>query len=145
MKIFAVVLALLAASAALAACGSSSSSSGSESTSAPPAGGAKEAEGGTVGTASSVEFEPDPNGALEFTSKRETAKAGKVTIDFTNSSGIPHDVVIEDSSGKTVAQVPKTGEGSESTVANLKPGTYTYFCSVPGHREAGMEGTLTVK
>jgi plastocyanin len=151
MKRFAVALPLILASLALVACGGSSDSSSSESSSeaAPPAksGGGEggEAEGGTVGTASSVQFEADPGGNLEFTTDHATAKAGKVTVDLTNTSGIPHDVAIEDSSGETLGQTQEIPEGTDSTVVDLKPGTYTFYCTVPGHREAGMEGTLTVK
>ena len=68
-----------------------------------------------------------------------------MTVDFNNPQALSHDVAIEDSSGKTVGQTELVAEGSTSTAVNLKPGTYHYFCTVPGHREAGMEGTLTVK
>ena len=80
-----------------------------------------------------------------FEEKSATAKAGKDTIDFTNSSAVPHNVAIEDSGGKVIAETEVVTEGSSSAVADLKPGTYTYFCTIPGHRQAGMEGTLTVK
>jgi plastocyanin len=82
--------------------------------------------------------------ALAFDAKDLTAKAGKVTIDFKNPSAIPHNVVIEED-GKELAGFEPIAEAEESETAELKPGTYTFFCSVPGHREAGMEGNLTVK
>ena len=68
-----------------------------------------------------------------------------MTVDFTNSSPVPHDVAIEDESGETIAETETIAEGSDSTTAELEPGTYTFYCSVPGHRQGGMEGTLTVK
>lgn len=102
----------------------------------------KEAEGASGGT---VKVEADPSGNLAFTSEKITAKAGKDTIDFTNESPVPHDVVIEDENGKELGGTEITSEGTETAEVELKPGTYTFFCSVPGHREAGMEGTLTVK
>lgn len=157
MKKFAVLLAMLLAALALVACGGSSSST-SEGTS-PAAGAAeeaeetaeeageeveKEAEGGTAGS-SSVSIEANPEGNLEFVQKSATAKAGKVTIDFANASPVTHDVKIENSSGEEVGGTETIAEGSDSATVNLKPGTYTFYCSVPGHREAGMEGTLTVK
>jgi len=103
----------------------------------------KEAESATGG--STVEVEADPSGNLAFTSEEITAKAGKDTIKFTNESPVPHDVVIEDENGKELGGTEITSEGTETAEVELKPGTYTYFCSVPGHRQAGMEGTLTVK
>ena len=68
-----------------------------------------------------------------------------VTVDFKNPQSLTHDVAIEDSSGKEVGKTELICEGETSTTVDLKPGTYTYYCTVPGHREAGMEGTLTVK
>src|SRR3954452_24304044 len=82
--------------------------------------------------------------ALAFNTTKLSAKAGKVTIDFKNPSAIPHNVVIEQN-GKELAGFEPITEGEESETAELKPGTYTFYCSVPGHRQAGMEGTLTVK
>lgn len=107
--------------------------------------GKKEAEGGTAGSASSVDIEANPEGQLAFEEKSVTAKAGNVTINFTNSSPVPHDVKIESSGGEEIGGTEIVSEGSESAEVELKPGTYTFFCSVPGHRQAGMEGTLTVK
>ena len=92
-----------------------------------------------------VKFETDPSGELAYTTKSATAKAGEVTVEFNNPQALTHDVAIESSSGEEVGATELIAEGSDSTTVNLKPGTYHYFCTVPGHREAGMEGTLTVK
>lgn len=147
MKKVAVVFALVLASFALVACGGGSSSS-SEATSAETtpesSAGGGEAEGGSAGSGSALDIEAASSG-LAFASKSATAKAGNVTVDFTNPQAIPHDVAIEDSSGEVIGQTETTAEGSDSTEVELEPGTYTFFCTVPGHREAGMEGTLTVK
>jgi plastocyanin len=154
MKKFAALFALVLAALALAACGSSSSSSStSEETSSGGAAkeetseseGEKEAEGGSAGSAGAVDVEADPSGNLAFTSDTATAKAGKATINFTNESPIPHDVKIENENGEEIGGTEVIQEGSDSAEVELKPGTYTYFCSIPGHRQAGMEGTLTVK
>lgn len=82
--------------------------------------------------------------ALEFDTTSLEAKAGKVTIDFTNPSAIAHNVVIEQE-GKELAGFEPIAEGKESETAELDPGTYTFLCTVPGHAAAGMEGTLVVK
>lgn len=104
----------------------------------------EEAEGGTAG-ADTFDVEADPSGALAFTTDKATAKAGEVTVNFTNSSPVPHDVRIESSGGEEIGGTEVLSEGNESAKVDLKPGEYTFFCSVPGHRQGGMEGTLTVK
>lgn len=162
MKKLVAMFALLLAALALAACGggddttSDTGAAGVVEEVEDKAGEAKEdvedkagevkdeAEGGTA-DAATLDFEADPSGALAYTTDEATAKAGKVTVNFTNSSPVPHDVEIEDSSGEVVAETEVLSEGSDSTTAELKPGKYTFFCSVPGHRQGGMEGTLTVK
>ena len=86
----------------------------------------------------------DPNNALAFDTKTLEAKAGEVTITMDNPAFIPHNVAIK-GSGVDV-KGPEVGEGGVSTVkATLEPGTYVFYCSVPGHEAGGMKGTLTVK
>ena len=87
-----------------------------------------------------LDIPADPGGALLFTSKVATAPAGPLTLTFENASGVPHNLVIDGKGGTPV--IPK---GKASFKATLAAGTYTYYCSVPGHRQAGMEGKLTVK
>jgi uncharacterized cupredoxin-like copper-binding protein len=86
----------------------------------------------------------DPSGQLKFDKTSLESQAGPVTIDMKNDSPVPHDVSIEgggvDERGKEV-----TDGGTSTVTADLKPGAYTFYCSVPGHREAGMEGKLTVR
>jgi len=148
MKKLATLLVLGLVSAAFVACGGSDNSttttateSGGKANAAPETG--KEATGG--GGGSTLKFEADPNGEIAYTTTEASAKAGKVTVDFNNPQSLTHDVAIEDSGGKEVGKTELIGEGEASTSVDLKPGTYTYYCTVPGHREAGMEGTLTVK
>jgi plastocyanin len=131
----------------LAGCGSSSSSSttssqpattstGAASTSTPvPAA----SQGGTLQLAA------DPAGQLKFDTTSLTTKPGKVTIDFANSSPTPHNVTVASSSGAVLGATPTFQGGTKTLSLNLKPGTYTFYCSVPGHRQAGMQGTLIVK
>jgi uncharacterized cupredoxin-like copper-binding protein len=73
-------------------------------------------------------------------------KPGKVTIVFTNPSPIPHNFTVQQgTNGKVLGSTPTFPTGHHVLVLNLPAGTYTFFCSVPGHRAAGMVGTLTVK
>jgi plastocyanin len=93
--------------------------------------------------AATLKLAANPAGQLAYTTKSLSAKAGKVTIDFSNASPVEHDVAI--AQGSTVAgQTPVFTGGSKTLTITLKPGTYTFYCTVPGHRAAGMEGTLTV-
>jgi plastocyanin len=150
MKKLVAMFALLLAAFALVACGGSDDTTSDTTAETPTTQeesggeGGKEAEGGTAGAAT-VDFEADPSGALAYTTDSAEAKAGEVTVNFTNSSPVPHDVAIEDSGGETIAETEVLAEGSDSTTAELKPGKYTFYCTVPGHRQGGMEGTLTVK
>lgn len=153
-KALVVALALVLASLALAACGGSDDSSDSsveaQSESTTESGGAStenggEAEGGSAGSASVVDLEAAEGSELAYTTKAAEAAAGEVTVNFTNPQAIPHDVDIEDSAGEGVGETDLVSEDSASVKVDLEPGTYTFFCSVPGHREAGMEGTINVK
>jgi plastocyanin len=81
---------------------------------------------------------------IAFDTTELRAKSGKVTIDFANPAALEHDVAIEQN-GKPIAQSALIAKGKTSVSADLAPGTYTFLCTVPGHAEAGMEGTLTVK
>jgi plastocyanin len=84
----------------------------------------------------------DPS-ALAYDTKQLSTKAGPVKIDFTNASPLEHDVTIAQGS-KVLGATPVFMGGSKSLTLSLAPGKYTFYCSVPGHRQAGMEGTLTV-
>lgn len=153
MKKLVTFLVLALASFALVACGgdddsdTTATSGGAESTTEAggEAGGQANAGGGGGAASSSVSFEADPAGDLAYTTTSAEAEAGKVTIEFDNPQALSHDVRIEDSSGKDLGGTEVIADGSDSAVVDLKPGTYTFYCSIPGHREGGMEGTLTVK
>jgi plastocyanin len=147
------VLAL--AAVALVACGSNGGTTTTEAeteTSSGAAAGESEASGESEsgsessGGGSTVKIEADPGGALAYTQKEVTAKAGNVTIEFNNPQPLGHDVKVEGENGEELGGTEITTESSSTgTVEGLKPGKYTFYCSVPGHREAGMEGTLVVE
>ena len=152
MKKVAALLALALAAFALVACGddddsdtTTASDNGAATTTESGGGEKAGGGGGASGGATALEFEADPSGALAYTTTEASTKAGNVTVEFNNPQAVPHDVAIEASSGKTVGQTEIVTDGSGSTTVDLKPGKYTFYCSVPGHREAGMEGTLTAQ
>jgi plastocyanin len=155
------ILALAAGLLVLAGCGSSSSTTSSASTpastSAPttatPTTESSPASTSTAASApsaapasgsSNLSLEANPQGQLKYNTTSLTAKAGKVSIDFTNMAPEEHNMTIESSSHAIVGNTPTFKGGAKTLSLNLKPGTYKFFCSVPGHRMAGMEGTLTV-
>jgi plastocyanin len=147
------LLALAAAITALAGCGSSKETSSSASTpaaSTPATTSASTPTSSTTTTSSapasgSLSLAANPEGQLKYSTSTLTANAGKVSIDFTNMSPLEHNVTIESSSHAVVGATPTFKGESKTLTVTLKPGTYKFYCSVPGHRMAGMEGTLVVK
>ena len=138
--VMAISAVLVLATVSMAVITSGGSTSKATVTPATPAG--REAASGSG--SSSVKEEADPEGQLRFTTKNLSAKAGSVTISFANHSPLMHNMTI--AQGTTVLGATPTFQGATKTLTlNLKPGTYTFYCSVPGHRAAGMEGTLTVQ
>jgi uncharacterized cupredoxin-like copper-binding protein len=115
---------------------------GGDDDSGQPTGGSQPPS--SAGGSSKLALSADPTGKLAFDKKSLHGTAGRVTIVMRNPAALSHNVSLEgpglDKEGKTV------GEGGTSTVsATLKPGTYIFYCSVPGHREGGMEGKLTIR
>ncbi|MGO9886946.1 MAG: plastocyanin/azurin family copper-binding protein [Solirubrobacteraceae bacterium] len=153
-----LTVAVVALMLGLSACGGSSkSSSTTSSTPAATSATSTAAATGTTSTSASTSSaaagasstltdSADPSGALKFTKSTLTAKAGTVTIDFTNSSPLAHNFTVQQgTSGPVVGATPTFMGGTKTLTLKLKAGTYTFYCSVPGHRAAGMQGTLTVQ
>ena len=145
-------LALLAGLLAASGCGSSSktatSSPGSTTPAAPATSSATTpsnpaAAGGGAGHALSLSANPE--GQLKYSTTTLTAKAGKVSITFTNMASLSHNLTVASSSGAQMGATESFQGGSKTLALNLTAGTYKFFCTVPGHRAAGMEGTLTVQ
>lgn len=88
-----------------------------------------------------LEIDADESGALAFTASTATAPAGPLQIVMKNPSPIQHDIAIE---GDGKGPVVGTG-GTSEFKTTLKPGKYTFLCTVPGHADGGMKGELTVK
>jgi plastocyanin len=136
-KLALLLSALILAAVGLAACGGDDETT---SAAAPTETSATDTSGGGAAIAISA----DPDGALAYTETEVTAAAGNDTIEFDNPASLEHDVVVEDADGNEIGRTDLVSGGSTSASIELEPGTYTFFCSVPGHREGGMEGTLTV-
>ena len=104
-----------------------------------------------VEKAGKLEIPASPSGQLAYTTTKATATAGPVTITMPNLSGVSHNIAVESGTGGAkpagagLGASGFTTKGSASVTVKLKPGSYTFFCQAPGHRAAGMFGTLTVK
>jgi len=144
MKRLLVLSVLTLAAVTVAACGDDDGAAvAPESPSS-----AAESDGSFPGAKATIELEADPDGDLAYTTDSASAEVenGYITVNFTNPQSETHDVRLEDVRGKVVGGTERIAEFRDSaSVKGLKPGQYTFFCSVPGHREAGMEGTLTVR
>jgi plastocyanin len=112
----------------------------------PPApGGAAPQPPAPTAAATSLDVTSPADGGLVFDPDGLEAKAGALTITYSNPSPVSHSIAVEDQQAKVVGETPIFTNGEESlTLDDLAPGKYVFFCTVPGHREAGMEGDLTV-
>jgi plastocyanin len=91
-----------------------------------------------------LQIDADPTGQLKFLASSASATPGSITVNMLNKSSVPHDIGIKGNGIDTVGKVV-SGGGTSTVTTTLKPGTYTFYCSVDGHEAAGMKGTLTVK
>jgi plastocyanin len=105
-----------------------------------------------VEKAGKLEIPASPTGQLAYTTTTATATPGPVAITMPNMSGVSHNIAVEPgtgganaTSGTPLGASGFTTNGVASVTVNLKPGAYTFFCQAPGHRAAGMYGTLTVR
>ena len=92
-----------------------------------------------------LRLEADPDGALAYTAEEAVASEGNVAFVIENPTTRAHTVAVEDEGGKQLGRTRVAIRGEEFFTIRVEAGTYTYYCAVPGHREAGMEGTLTVE
>jgi plastocyanin len=133
MRTFSIIAVLCALALVGVGCGDDDSDDGGAGDS-----------GGGGGKAQTLKLSADPGGALKFDKSSLTAKPGKVTIVMDNPSDLPHAVEIEGSGVEVAGDTVQKGGVSEAS-ADLKAGEYEYYCPVGNHKDAGMEGTLTVQ
>lgn len=113
--------------------------------------GGEEAEEPAVGesaapqpTGRTLALAADPAGAPQFDKARAAVRAGRVTVELTNDSAVEHNVTIAQGA-KTLGATATITESTDTLALELVPGDYALYCSVGGHREAGMEIPLTVR
>lgn len=134
-SIGAVVAAALLA-IGVAGCGDDNADTAKPATSAEPD---KQQQGKVLALAA------DPDGALKYDKTSLEAPAGNVTIELTNKSSVTHDVEVEDSDERSLGKSDEITDSETSlNLQNVAAGKYTYYCTLPGHEQAGMKGALTV-
>ena len=84
-----------------------------------------------------------PVSGLRYDQKVVRAHAGKIKIVFRNRSALKHNVNVEQGEHE-MGKSATVSKASTTFFVTLKPGKYNYYCSVPGHEDAGMHGTLIV-
>jgi plastocyanin len=107
-------------------------------------GGASPQQAAPKGPGGNLKISADPSGQLAFDTKSLSSKPGKVTVTFTNPQQIAHNFAVEQN-GKLLGQTPLITGSTAKQTFDLAAGSYTFLCTVPGHAQAGMQGTLTVK
>jgi len=122
----------------LIACGDDEESSSDDSASS------SETTESSSGSGSSVAISAVPDGSFAYEQTSAEAEAGSVTIEFDNPATLGHDVQIEGPDGD-LGGTDVIAEDTTTATVELEPGDYTFYCSVPAHREGGMEGDLTVE
>ncbi len=119
---------------------------GGEDTGALAAAGPQTSSKPIVEKGGGLEIPADPSGALAFASTKAEAKPGTVKFDMPNESSVQHNIALKDEGGQVLEEGDVVGQGGISSfTAMLKPGTFSFVCTVPGHEEGGMKGELTVK
>jgi plastocyanin len=121
----------------VSACGGDDEETSGESTTSSESGSA-------AGGGSSVSITAVPDNSFAYEEESVEAEAGEVTIEFDNPASLGHDVQIEGPDGD-VGGTDVISEDTTTATVELEAGDYTFYCSVPGHREGGMEGDLTVE
>ncbi len=144
-----LLAALMIAVFGLAACGDEAEESDDETTAAESTEATEptetQAAGGGGGAGGTLDISAPADGSFAYDQTELSTPSGKVTVNFDNPAPLSHDVVIEDDQGTIIGETDLISESTTSTTVDLQPGTYTYFCDVPGHRGGGMEGSLTVE
>jgi plastocyanin len=141
------LVAAPAAILALAVAGCGGGGSSTPATAGTNSNASSSSSSSSSGMGQVLKLSADPGGQLRFnTAKLTASKPGTVTLQMTNpsSAGMPHGIAIEGNGVDRDGPIVDAGKTSTVTV-KLKKGTYTYYCPVPGHLQAGMKGILTVR
>ena len=82
---------------------------------------------------------------LAYNPETATATVGSVNITLDNTGALEHNIVwVEEGDPENPFVYTAPGESASNTHDFDAPGEYQFYCSIPGHREAGMTGALTI-
>jgi plastocyanin len=108
-------------------------------------GGNQQQPQGGAAPSETINVSSPSDGSLVFQPNGLQAKPGNLAIDYDNPSPVPHSIAVATANGNVLGQTTPAANGTQTLdVTDLAPGKYIFYCTVPGHREAGMEGNLTV-
>jgi plastocyanin len=108
-------------------------------------GGNQQAPQGAGAPSETINVSSPADAGLTYQPDGLTAKPGNLTIDYDNQQPIPHSIAVATANGNVLGQTTPAANGTQTLdISDLAPGKYIFYCTVPGHREAGMEGNLTV-
>jgi plastocyanin len=145
MKKAIALFALVLAAIALVACGGDddddNGGAATQTTTEATTGGG----GGGGGGGETLKLSAPADGSLAFDTDQLSAKAGNITIEFDNPAAISHNVEVESPSAELGVSDTIAEDTTTLELTDVKPGTYEFYCNIPGHKEGGMEGALTVK
>jgi plastocyanin len=97
------------------------------------------------GVTEAIDVSSPADGSLVFQPNGLTAKPGNVAITYDNPSQVPHSIAVATANGNVLGEVQPFTNGKQTVdLTDLAPGKYVFYCTVPGHRQAGMQGDLTV-
>jgi plastocyanin len=98
-----------------------------------------------TGATEALDVTSPADGGLVYEPNGLSGKPGNITITYDNPSPVPHSIAVATSNGNVLGEVQPFTNGKQSVqLSDVKPGQYVFYCTVPGHREAGMQGDLTV-
>jgi plastocyanin len=99
----------------------------------------------SAGPSQTFELTSPEDGSLEFDPDSLETEAGSLTVLYANPSPVPHNVAVADVEEELLGESPTITESETELKVDIVPGEYIFYCTVPGHREGGMEGVITVQ
>ena len=102
--------------------------------------------GGAAGPSAPQQLTVSAMDTMRFDPPTLTVRAGQpIQLTLSNTGQLVHDFAMRDGVPQPITIIAQPGRQASGTFTIERPGTYTYYCSEPGHEQAGMKGVLTVR